>query len=134
MSLNHLSQNWGQVQVHPQYPLLENNCVASPRQQWVRLETLTIDGKQFQASVISDISESAAVTEWRSLLPGLGCLILKRAYSHADKGGGKTVTEPLSLVIGEPDPALFTKFDAEAATSENAGTLQAFEVALSEQQ
>jgi hypothetical protein len=118
---------------HPLYPLSENNCVASPRQQGVRLETLTIGGQQFQTSVISNVSESAATTEWRALLPGLGCLILKRAYSHTDKGGGKSVTEPLSLVLGEPDPALFTKFDAEVVTSEDVGTLQAFEFALSEQ-
>ena len=65
-------------------------------------------------------------------MPGLGCLVLKRTYSHTDKGGGKTITEPLSLVLGEPDPALFTKFDAEVATSENVSTLQDFEFALSE--
>lgn len=114
---------------HPSYPLAENNCVASARQQWVRLETLTIDGQQFQTSVISDVSKSGATTEWRALLPGLGCLILKRVYSHTDEGGGKTVTEPRSLVIGEPDATLFTKFDADAAASEDAGTLQAFEAA-----
>jgi hypothetical protein len=118
---------------HPRYPLSENNCLTSPRQQPARLETLTIGGQQFQTSVIGNVSESAATTEWRALLPGLGCLVLKRAYSHTDKGGGKTVTEPQSLVLGEPDPALFTKFDAEAATSEDAGTLQAFEFALAEQ-
>ena len=118
---------------HPRYPLSENNCVAPPGQQWVRLETLTIGGQQFQTSVISNVSESTATTEWRALLPGLGCLILKRAYSHTDSGGGKTITEPLSLVLGEPDPALFTKFDAEVATSEDVDTLQAFEFALSEQ-
>jgi hypothetical protein len=67
-------------------------------------------------------------------MPGLGCLVLKRTYSHTDKGGGKTITEPLSLVLGEPDPALLTKFDADVATSEDAGTLQAFELALSEQE
>jgi len=116
----------------PQHPLSENNCVASPQQQWVRLETLTIDGKPFQTSVISNVSPSAARTEWRALLPGLGCLVLKEVYSHTDEGGGKTISEPLSLVIGEPDSALFTKFDGDAATSEDAGTLQAFEVALSE--
>jgi hypothetical protein len=117
----------------PLNPLLENNCVASPGKQWLRPETLTIGGQQFQTSVISDVSQSASTTEWRALMPGLGCLILKRAYSHTDKGGGKTITEPLSLVFGEPDPALFTKFDAEAATSENVGTLQDFEFARSEQ-
>jgi hypothetical protein len=117
----------------PLNPLLENNCVTSPGKQWVRLETLTIGGQQFQTSVISDASQSASTIEWRALMPGLGCLILKRAYRHTDKGGGKTITEPLSLVFGEPDPALFTKFDAEAATSENVGTLQDFEFALSGQ-
>jgi len=114
------------------YPLPENNCVASPRQQWVRLETLTIDGQQFQTSVISDVNESSATTQWRAMLSGLGCLVLKRVYSHTDNGGGKTITEPLSLVLGEPDPALFTKFDAEVVTSEDVGTLQAFEFAMSE--
>ena len=115
------------------YSLSEHNCIASPGQQWVRLETLTIGGQEFQTSVISNISESAATTEWRALLPGLACLTLKRVYSHKDKGGGKTITEPVSLVLGEPDPALFAKFDAEVATSEDAGTLQVFEFALSEQ-
>jgi hypothetical protein len=38
---------------------------------------------------------------------------------------------PLLLVLGEPDPALFTQFDAEVATA--VGTLQAFELALPEQ-
>jgi len=117
----------------PVNPLLENNCVASSGKQWIRPETLTIGGQQFQTSVIGDVSQSASTAEWRALMPGLGCLILKRAYSHTDKGGGKTITEPLSLVFGEPDPVLFTKFDAEAATSEDVGTLDAFELALSEQ-
>lgn len=116
----------------PLYPLSENNCVGSPGQQWVRPETLTIGGQPFETSVISDVSENAATTEWRALMPGLGCLVLQRTYSHTDKGGGKTITEPLSLVLGEPDPALFTKFDAEVATSDDVGTLQAFEFALSE--
>jgi hypothetical protein len=118
---------------HPQFPLSENNCAASAGQQGVHPETLTIGGQQFQTSVIGNVSQSAATTEWRALLPGLGCLILKRVYSHTDKGGGKTITEPLSLVLGEPDPALFSKFDAEVATSEDVGTLQAFDFALSEQ-
>jgi hypothetical protein len=117
----------------PLYPLSENNCVASRGQKWVRPEILTIGGQPFETSVISSVSESAATTEWRALMPGLGCLILKRTYSHTDKGGGKTITEPLSLVLGEPDPALLTKFDAEVATSEDAGTLQAFEFSVSEQ-
>jgi len=116
----------------PLYPLSEDHCVASSSQQWVRPETLTIGGQSFETSVISDVSESAATIEWRALMPGLGCLVLKRTYSHTDKGGGKTITEPLSLVLGEPDPALFTKFDAEVATSENVSTLQDFEFALSE--
>jgi hypothetical protein len=117
----------------PLYPLSENNCIASRGQKWVRPEILTIGGQPFETSVISSVSESAATTEWRALMPGLGCLILKRTYSHTDKGGGKTITEPLSLVLGEPDPALLTKFDAEVATSEDAGTLQAFEFSVSEQ-
>ena len=117
----------------PLNPRAETNCVASPGQTWVRPETLTIGGQPFETSVISNVSESAATTEWRALTPGLGCLILKRIYSHTDKGGGKTITEPLSLVLGEPDPAPFTKFDAEVASSEDVGTLQAFEFALSEQ-
>jgi hypothetical protein len=116
----------------PQYPLSENHCAASAGQQGVHPETLTIGGQQFETSVISNVSESASTTEWRALLPGLGCLILKRAYSHTDKGGGKTITEPLSLVLGEPDPALFAKFDAEVATSEDVGTLRAFDFALSD--
>jgi hypothetical protein len=118
---------------YPPHALSANNCVASPRQQWVRLETLTIGGQQFQTSVISNVSETAASTEWRALLPGLSCLMLKRVSSHTNEGGGKTITEPLSLVLAEPDSALFTKFDAEAATSEDVGTLRAFELALSEQ-
>ena len=113
--------------------LPENNCVASPRQRWVRLETLTIGGQQVQTSVVSNVSGGVIATEWRALLPGLGCLILKEVHSHTDEGGGKTITEPLSLVLGEPDPALFRAFDDEVATSEDAGTLQAFEFALSEQ-
>jgi hypothetical protein len=117
----------------PLYPLSGNNCVAFSGQKWVRPETLTINGQAFETSVISNVSESAATTEWRALMPGLGCLILKRTYSHTDKGGGKTITEPLSLVLGEPDPALLTKFDADVATSEDVGTVQAFEFALSEQ-
>jgi hypothetical protein len=117
----------------PLYPLSENNCVASPGQKWVRPEILTIGGQPFETSVISSVSESAATTEWRALMPGLGCLILKRTYSHTDEGGGKTITEPLSMVLAEPDPALFTKFDAEVAASEDAGTLQAFEFGVSEQ-
>jgi hypothetical protein len=117
----------------PLNPRAETNCVASPGQTWVRPETLTIGGQPFETSVISNVSASAATIEWRALMPGLGCLILKRTYSHTDKGGGKTITEPLSLVLGEPDPAPFTKFDAEVATSEDVGTLQAFEFALSEQ-
>lgn len=117
----------------PLNPRAETNCVASPGQTWVRPETLTIGGQPFETSVISNVSASAATIEWRALMPGLGCLILKRTYSHTDKGGGKTITEPLSLVLGEPDPAPFTKFDAEVATSEDVGTLHAFEFALSEQ-
>jgi hypothetical protein len=105
----------------------------SPGQKWVRPETLTIGGQPFETSVISNVSETASTTEWMALMPGLGCLVLKRTYSHTDKGGGKTITEPLSLVLGEPDPVLFTKFDADVAISQDAGTLQAFEFALSEQ-
>jgi hypothetical protein len=128
----------GQLLVHtrPDYPrqaFPANNCVASSQQQWVRLETLTIAGQQFQTSVISNVSETGASTEWRALLPGLSCLILKRVSSHTDKGGGKTITEPLSLVLGEPDSAMFTKFDGEAATSEDVVTVRAFELALSAQ-
>jgi len=118
---------------YPRHALSANNCVASPRQQWIRLETLTVGGQQFQTSVISNVSETAASTEWRALLPGLGCLMLKRVSSHTNEGGGKTITEPLSLVLAEPDSALFTKFDAEATTSEDVGTLRAFELGLSEQ-
>jgi hypothetical protein len=118
----------------PLYPRSVNNCVASSGQKWVRPEVLTIGGQPFETSVISNASENAATTEWRALMPGLGCLVLKRTYSHTDKGGGKTITEPLSLVLGEPDPALLTKFDADVATSEDAGTLEAFEFALSEKE
>ena len=91
------------------HTLPENNCTSpEPAIKFVRYEGLKIGGQEFPAAVIETKDDDGAIlTAWDAVSPGLGCLELKSTvtYTTPEHVRGTTVHEPVSLVLGEPDPA-----------------------------
>jgi hypothetical protein len=92
------------------YQLPENNCSAPEHSlTYLRNETLTIGDENYLTAVVQARSEGMLHTSWYALTPDLRCLELKSVaeYAEPDSGKGITLREPVSLILGEPDPQLF---------------------------
>jgi hypothetical protein len=96
--------------VIPSHTVSDNNCTSpEPALKFVRYEPLQIGEREYPTAVVQAVdNENSTLTTWHAMTPELGCLELKSVvnYTSPEKAKGMTVHEPVSLKLGEPDPAL----------------------------